>query len=256
MLLISSSVKREENEEPLKIKKIIGVTSPTRPSFARRHHNTKHQKERAQKRGRLYPTMAPPFWWIASTLALIFVSVHGNPSWTVYHSWNGGKDYSRRGTLQWNGEELEVENDADLTKADMEAMLQSGWYHVKIDTVGGEYVLATVPACNVRRANFRDEFSVLLPRAGDPQALLSLAYTPLVSPLAPKSCADLEISETSKWNSRAQVSLETPGMSIQSVLPNTKPPPGLTFLKNPNAMHHKKAAAAKGPNAGTGAAAA
>jgi hypothetical protein len=191
------------------------------------------------------PTMqmlSSSFWLIAA-FALGRIAAEG-PSWTVYHSWNGGQDYSRRGVLEWSqdDEALVVTNDKGaLDKESLQAMLDYGWYSIKIDTLDGDYVLATVPACNLRRANFKDEFSVTLPRTSERQ-ITSLAYTPLVSPLAPLTCDEYStIPETIELSSKVQVALDTPGLTLRAVLPHTKPPPGLAFLTHPNA---KKGSAA------------
>lgn len=157
--------------------------------------------------------------------------------WTIYHSFDGGHSYSRRGTLDWKGgdESLVITNDA-LTPDIARDILSSAWYRIKIDTTAnGEYVLATVPSCHVRRANFRDEFSLIIPRVGnDPSAITSLSYTPLVSPLAPKSCDEYERDQLVpsgdiQWTSKVQVNLDTPGMTLRTILPKVKPPPGLSW---------------------------
>ena len=162
--------------------------------------------------------------------------------WTIYHSYNGGESYSRRGTLEWKGEAegLVVTND-ELTPELAREILSSPWYKVKIETTTaateGEFVLATVPSCHLRRANFKDEFSLTFPRMGsDDRVITSLAYIPLVSPLAPKSCDDYEPDQlvpTEKtalqWNSKVTATLDTPGMTVRSVLPTMKAPPGLSW---------------------------
>eukprot|EP00339_Tiarina_fusa_P007165 CAMPEP_0117021304 /NCGR_PEP_ID=MMETSP0472-20121206/16086_1 /TAXON_ID=693140 ORGANISM="Tiarina fusus, Strain LIS" /NCGR_SAMPLE_ID=MMETSP0472 /ASSEMBLY_ACC=CAM_ASM_000603 /LENGTH=84 /DNA_ID=CAMNT_0004726743 /DNA_START=1 /DNA_END=251 /DNA_ORIENTATION=+ len=84
--------------------------------------------------------------------------------------------------------------------------------------------MSTVPACNLRRANFKDEFQVILPRTSE--HVTSFAYNPLISPLAPTSCDELPIPEESPTLiSRAQVGLDTPGMVLRTILPNNKPAP-------------------------------
>jgi hypothetical protein len=162
--------------------------------------------------------------------------------WTIYHSYDGGESYSRRGTLEWKGEAegLVITND-ELTAELARDILSSAWYKVKIETTTttteGEYVLATVPSCHLRRANFKDEFSLTFPRMGsDNRAITSLAYIPLVSPLAPKSCDEYEPDQlvptentAMQWNSKVTATLDTPGMTLRSVLPTMKAPPGLSW---------------------------
>jgi hypothetical protein len=167
-------------------------------------------------------------------------------SWTIYHSWNGGQDFSRRGVVEWaatgtadtaagGGDVLTVENDEEcLSSASIDAMLEYGWYQLKLqdDNNSQDYVLATVSACNVRRANFRDDFSFVVSRD---DTIISMAYTPLVSPLARPDCTELETPPGEiKFDSKVSVELDTPGMALKAVLPNTKPPPGLTFVQHPN----------------------
>lgn len=143
------------------------------------------------------------------------------PSWTIYHSWNAGQDFARRGELQWSEEEetLVVTNDESaVTKENIQAMLDYGWYHVKIENSNDDFVLSTVPACNLRRANFKDEFQITLSRTIESQ-IISLAYLPSVSPLAPKTCEELEVKDESPaFTSKTFVSIDTPGMIMKAVL--------------------------------------
>lgn len=197
--------------------------------------------------------------WLAVFAALLSLSPWSTlvsasdsvASWTVYHSWDGGNTYSQRGLLEWKGDEegLVLTNDESaMTKAQVKEMLDFGWYQVKIDTSAEDYVLATVPACNLRRANFRDEFALTLPRISqNDHQITSLAYTPLVSPLAPHDCAELpELNEDKpiSWSSKVHADLDVPGMALRTVLPQTKPFPGLTWMTHPNA---RKGSASKAP---------
>lgn len=179
-------------------------------------------------------------------------------SWTIYHSWNPQQDFVRRGSLTWSGSSddqdgdlLKVVNDdagATLDGQAVQDMLDYGWYHVKIvpddphlkddgGGTGGGAVMGTVPSCALVRANFKDQFDVTLPRSspdGRQGRVTSLAYTPLVSPLAPRSCGDyppLEAGQTKAFTSRAAVQLDTPAMTIKNVLPLSKPPPGIVVSK-------------------------
>ncbi|KAG7355529.1 hypothetical protein IV203_000215 [Nitzschia inconspicua] len=185
-------------------------------------------------------------------------------SWTIYHSWNPQQEFVKRGSIIWNkngndeAEEnnnnkassgiddsssiLKVVNHQDMTANDIAAMLDYGWYHVKLvpDSNPDDAILGTVPACHVRRANFKDVFDITLPRSTNQREqqdhILSFAYTPLVSPLAPKSCDEypaLEENTTKSFQSKTQVKLDTPALSLKPVFAGSKPPPGLTFLKRP-----------------------
>merc|ERR1712238_276254 len=183
-------------------------------------------------------------------------------SWTIYHSWRPNQDFVRRGTLSWYPEKKDIGNtssiqkksssvfqiinddqSANLTANDIKDMLDYGWYHVKIqgdtwDDTNANFVFQTVPACNLRRANFKDQFDITLPRSslGDRQdPITSFAYTPLVSPLAPKSC-DYETNDDEKvktFSSKVNVQLDTPAMTLKNILSQSKPPPGLALMKQP-----------------------
>ena len=168
------------------------------------------------------------------TSCIAIASAEG-PSWTIYHSFNGGQDFSRRGVLSWSEDEgslLVTNDDGALTKENFQSMLEFGWYQVKIENPNSDYVLATVPACNLRRANFKDEFQVTLPRTAE--EITSISYTPLVSPLAPKTCQELIIPDSISLTSKVQATLDTPGLTLRAVLPHSKPPPGLKFMANPS----------------------
>jgi len=109
-------------------------------------------------------------------------------------------------------------------------------------------VLTSVPACNVRRANFRDEF-VLQLQPGTARAL-SLSYLPLVSPLAPPTCDAYQgkLPETTlQFESKVSWETAVPGMVVgkpaapavqhQSTTTDPtakvgkiKPPPGLKWI--------------------------
>lgn len=239
-----------------------------------------------------------------AALALLSLAVHvhvhvqvaaaakdGSISWTVYHSWNQNQDYVRRGSLVWgppsnsdgdtttedntpNEFQFQLTNDdvsASLTADDIAEMLEYGWYHVKIQgdqDASSNFVFQTVPSCNLRRANFKDQFEITLPRSslGNQQdPLTSFAYTPLVSPLAPKTCDDYivnnvngvnggdsgDAAETKTFSSRVSVQLDTPAMALKYILPQTKPPPGINFVKEPKAPGAKRS----GPQGGNGDAA-
>ena len=174
-------------------------------------------------------------------------SKDGGLSWTIYHSWNQNQDFVRRGQLVWGPSEedekfeFQIVNDDDASTfqpKDVREMLDYGWYHVKIQGSEGSFVFQTVPACNLRRANFKDQFEITFPRSslGNKQDVLtSFAYTPLVSPLAPKTCDEyLEDDSEKSFSSRVSVQMDTPAMTLKAVLPQSKPPPGIKFVQQPN----------------------
>jgi hypothetical protein len=83
---------------------------------------------------------------------------------------------------------------------------------------------------------------------GEAGQVLSMSYIPLVSPLAPKSCEDLDpVPESAELTSKISYETPTPGMSLRAVLAGEKPPPGLKFLqfkRSPN----QEGGGATGPN--------
>ena len=162
------------------------------------------------------------FAFLISVLSLGSIVQVSGSSWTVYHSFNADQEFSRRGELKWSPEEgaLQITNEESaLTKESIQAMLDYGWYHVKIQNPNddNDFVLSTVPACSIRRANFKDEFQVTLPRTQESQ-ITSLAYLPLASPLAPKSCDEMGEVESPTFTSKVSLSLDTPGMILKAVL--------------------------------------
>ena len=89
-------------------------------------------------------------------------------TWTLYHSLDpklGAKGYTKRGlvTLEAadnNEAKFVIENDDNvLSAADLDTALSSGWYQVKLiengKTNNAEPVMTSVPACQLRLANFR-----------------------------------------------------------------------------------------------------
>ncbi len=165
-------------------------------------------------------------------------------SWTIYHSWNQNQEFVKRGSLVWDKaedsekNEFQIVNDEELQAKDVSDMLDYGWYHVKIQGSDGSFVFQTVPSCNLRRANFKDSFEIALPRSslGNKQdPLLSFSYTPLVSPLAPKTCEEYDALDDSKsFSSRVSAQMDTPAMTLKTVLSEKKPPPGIKFAKTPS----------------------
>jgi len=220
----------------------------------------------------MYKTTAISYKMVSLYLvALAFIpAIHWNQvsasdsslSWSIYHSWKPNQEFEYRGSLVWGSKtssdgtddekkEFQIINDdanASLTPEDIREMLDYGWYHVSIksnNSNGKEtLVFQTVPACNLRRANFKDQFEITLPRSslGEKQdRMTSFAYTPLVSPLAPKTCDDYDegddsgdaANNTRSFSSRVSVLLDTPAMTLKNVLPTSKPPPGIAFVKRP-----------------------
>jgi hypothetical protein len=192
-------------------------------------------------------------------LLLIYVTASadgsGNKSksWTLYHRiFFPGSDsnsalsqsqaeWTVRGSVELvldpsadESDTLKVTNAADSLPEPFAKELgatQTSWYQLKLvheadgpkDSTDKVEIMASVPACNVRRANFRDEF-VLQLQQGTAHAL-SMTYMPLVSPLAPATCAEYS-------------SMTTAG--AKKVPPQNMPPPGLKWI--PGASSRKQGA--------------
>ena len=114
-----------------------------------------------------------------------------------------------------------------------------------VDDATGQAAMASVPGCDVRLANFREELELTLSEKG---SLVSVTLIPLVSPLAPPcaSLGPLAEAEGAVPEFQTTVSYETskPAMTVPLVLPKVKPPPGLKLYPR------KPAAAAGGEGAG------
>jgi hypothetical protein len=100
-------------------------------------------------------------------------------SWTLLHSFGANNsDFTKRGTIRLSIDEaaaaagtandpaaavtMEIENLTEFTPADVQAMLEHGWYQLKIvpddnkdSSSSVPAVRTSVPACQLRRANFR-----------------------------------------------------------------------------------------------------
>lgn len=107
-------------------------------------------------------------------------------------------------------------------------------------------VAASVPGCSVRRSNLREEITLSIGPTGK---LMSVSYRPLISPLAAKTCDYLmplsdkpdvifgrnkqDGEETNLMPFKTTVSFEShkPMMEIPTVLPQSRPPPGLNWYR-------------------------
>lgn len=184
-------------------------------------------------------------------------------TWTLYHSVNGGQDFSKRASVvlsvdpETDGSvDLSITNDnSTLNQETFQRVRAEGsLYQLKLVPEGGgdgeDFVLASVPGCQLLRANFREELVISL---GPKASAISLTYIPLVSPLAPKSCADPFWDERAKnnnlqdqgWDSRISWETATPGMTLRAVMPSYRPPVGLKWL--PRLGTNGKLYQAKGP---------
>jgi len=160
-------------------------------------------------------------------------------TYQLYHSFDSSVDsFSPRGSITLsatstssNGIEASVVNlddslETDIVNRAVEA--GGGFYRIKVvEEESGRSALASVPACEVRRANFREEIELTIGHTG---SLLSLSYTPLVSPLATPCTSLSPLTSTPKFTTQISYSTSTSGMTIPTLLPKTKPPPGLKWI--------------------------
>jgi hypothetical protein len=136
-------------------------------------------------------------------------------------------------------------NDAtsQLDAASFDRMIDNGDLYTLIVSDESEHtVSASVPGCSVRRSNLRDEITLSISPTGK---LMSVSYRPLISPLAAKSCENLiplsekpdaifgRITEGEGMPFKTTVGFEShkPMMEIPTVLPQSRPPPGLNWYR-------------------------
>jgi hypothetical protein len=168
----------------------------------------------------------------------------------VYHSLSPNAEFTPRGTIQFTSSadgsgslESSMQHEESCLAGedisnDMAALIASnGFYRVKIvDEQSGTSALASVPACEVRRSNFREEIGLSIGNTG---SLISVSYKPVVSPLA-ASCHELPPMHTSndsdsakelEFKSLITYSVASQGMPIPLVMPQQRPPPGYGWIK-------------------------
>lgn len=113
-----------------------------------------------------------------------------------------------------------------LSENDVFALMESGGlYKVKArDVATGSEVTTSASPCEIKKSNYRERINLVLSSNGD---LISLEYTPLVSPLMAKTPCETLLSEDPRdelndlprtFNSTASFSLGTPGMTVPVVL--------------------------------------
>lgn len=170
-------------------------------------------------------------------------------TYQVYHSIKPRTNpnaFSRRGdiTLSSTDDDVAVSfQEADqggLSQnafEDLDALVESnGLYRLKlVDEETGRSVLASVPSCEVRKSNFREEISLTLGYNGD---LLSVSYIPLVSSLAlpchelpPLSTIEDDVKQKLSFHTTVKYTTGTQASSLPIVMPQMKPPPGLSWMK-------------------------
>ena len=104
----------------------------------------------------------------ATAWLLSFISANAatvEKTWTLYHSLNGGQDFSKRATVvlsvdpETDGSvDLSITNDnSTLNEETFHAVKAPGsMYQLKlIEGDGPEFILSSVPGCQMVRAHFR-----------------------------------------------------------------------------------------------------
>jgi len=164
-------------------------------------------------------------------------------SFKVYHSLSPKSEFTPRGSIQFataadGSLESSMQHEESCLAGedisnDMAALIASnGFYRVKIvDEQSGTSALASVPACEVRRSNFREEIGLSIGNTG---SLISVSYKPVVSPLA-ASCHELPLMQDSakelEFKSLITYSVASQGMPIPLIMPQQRPPPGYGWIK-------------------------
>ena len=156
------------------------------------------------------------------------------------------------------------DDSAQLDTASFDAMVDSGaLYTVVVLEEGKEkassvssyppskethHVSASVPGCSIRRSNLREEIGLSISPTGK---LLGVSYRPIISPLAPKTCQQIKpLSEKPEaifgrrgegeggdnigsmpFKTTVYFDSHKPMMAIPTVLPQTRPPPGLKWYR-------------------------
>lgn len=178
-------------------------------------------------------------------LSSVFAST--TKSWTISHRLLNANDVSDawtvRGTIELTidpeaGDSKNEEPSIAISNEPIQESFASSvqhdaaLYQMKL----GDNILTTVPACHLRRSNFRDELVLNL---NDQAELLSLSYHPIISPLAPKSCGAYESPLSGEKAFESKISFETAvsgmvvGKPIKDGKSSIKPPPGYKWLPGP-----------------------
>ena len=217
--------------------------------------------------------MSPALLSLAALLAVVGTNVHvcsaDQRTYTVYHRLGAAAGgFSERGSIVLSTDAITGDGDSNDTNSGPASALtvtatnaagcvvpsavddmvaSNSMYTIQVvDDATGQAAMASVPGCDVRRANFREELELTLSEKG---SLVSVTLIPLVSPLAPPctSLGPLADAEGAVPEFQTTVSYETskPAMTVPLVLPKVKPPPGLKLYPRKPA-----AAAAGGEGAG------
>lgn len=211
--------------------------------------------------------MSPTLLSLATALLAVVVCSADQRTYTVYHRLGAAAGgFSERGSIVLSTDANTGDGDSNDTNSASASALtvtatnaagcvvpsavddmvaSTSMYTIQVvDDATGQAAMASVPGCDVRRANFREELELTLSEKG---SLVSVTLIPLVSPLAPPcaSLGPLAEAEGAVPEFQTTVSYETskPAMTVPLVLPKVKPPPGLK-------LYPRKPAAAGGEGAG------
>jgi len=176
----------------------------------------------------------------ATTLLTPAIAGDVSKTYQLYHSFDSSADsFSPRGSITLSADSTSSSNGIEASVINLEDSLEAdivnriveeggGFYRIKVvEEESGRSALASVPACEIRRANFREEIELTIGHTG---SLLSLSYTPLVSPLASQCTSLPPLTSTPKFTTQITYFTSTIGMTIPTLLPKTKPPPGLKWI--------------------------
>lgn len=209
---------------------------------------------------------------------VIASSSDASASYHLYHKLGNGSEFTFRGTIkiappeEGNGlvATLHPDKSAQLDTSAFDNMVERNALYTLAVLEGGNkppslssnsrlkthHVSASVPGCSLRRSNLREEIGLSVGPTGK---LLSVSYRPIISPLAPKTCQKLmtlserpdvvfgrrteneESSSAMPFKTTVSFDSHQPMMTIPTVLPQQRPPPGLKWYRrnsknNPNPL--------------------
>ena len=185
-------------------------------------------------------TMRHPFTTIVILLLTISCSAETIKSYKLHHDIGAG--WVEKGVINI-AQNLTMTYEPTITQimegSDEEVsadLLGIKWYKIKAsEDDGGKSVMTSVPFCLMRRANFREEISLMLGTYDG--ELISVSLTPLISPLAPKSCDELPLVSPKPFMTKVKYDSAIPGMKIPMVLPEQNLPPGYIPLRTPGSKN-------------------
>mmetsp|Transcript_12177 Transcript_12177/g.25680 ORF Transcript_12177/g.25680 Transcript_12177/m.25680 type:complete len:335 (-) Transcript_12177:86-1090(-) len=209
---------------------------------------------------------APLVLFIGGVIATNEQSSDIGKSYRLYHTLGHGSGISPRGRISIappeHGEGLVAtfypEDSEELDITGFDGMVRNNALYTLIVAEDGDqapstrniqlgnsrFVSASVPGCSVRRANLREEITLSIGPTGK---LMGVSYRPLISPLTSKTCDKLKPlsekpenifgridgkdAESMPFKTTVAFESHKPMMAIPTVLPQSRPPPGLKWFK-------------------------